>query len=164
MEQPQSQAEIAPVVAGLKALDQRLYVHWNPTSDAMLYASATRLHAGRWEIRGLIEGKDELIWTWGSELGPDRPYRPLSDQTVEFFRTWDAANRNLIAEFAIRRAQDELAELAKQQDIEDGRKELAARFATDELGAKDIIGIGTDFGEGPKSPIQLHESTVCLPS
>lgn len=165
MDAPQSVAEIAPVEAELKKLDSRLYIHWNPNSDVVLYhLGSARLNAGRWEIRGLIDGKDEMIWTWGSELGPDRPYRPISDQTVEFFRTWDAANRNLIAEFERRRAVDEAVAASKEGEVEEGRKEVAARFATDVLGARDILGIGTDFGEGPESPTQLLEDTVCQPS
>lgn len=165
MDAPQSRYEIAPIEAELKQLDARLYIQWNPNSDVVLYhLGSARLNAGRWEIRGLIDGKDEMIWTWGSELGPERPYRPISDQTVEFFRTWDAANRNLIAEFERRRAVDDAVAAAKQIDVDEGRKELAARFATDELGAREFIGIGTDFGEGPESPTQLVETSVCQPS
>lgn len=174
MEAPQSAHEIAPFEAELRKLDDRLRIRWNPTSEAVLYdatrtsGQTIRLNQGRWEIwitAGALDGKESLLWTWGSELGSHRPYRPITQQTVDFFREWDAAQRNLIAEFEKRRAWDEAIEAAKQAEIEDGRKEVAARFATDELGARDILGIGTDFGAPPESPThQTEDTTVCQPS
>src|SRR3954471_3031712 len=117
MDAPQSAVEIAPVEQALRLLDDQLRIVWNPMCvasrpgyiDALGQVSPP-VYDGRWEIirlQGHIDPNPVVIWIWGTELGPARPYRAVDYSLVEFMRKWDASNREVIdAHLAIREAEE----------------------------------------------------------
>jgi len=130
MTQPQSDAEIAPIVARLRELDPLLSIRWNPTSrmvqpphfDATGKPYAPK-YEGRWEVmreqgHGLEPGIVYVVRFDGSAglTNDGRPvddtYRPVGWWLVEYMQRWDAAQRHFLEERARAWKEHEEAEAA----------------------------------------------------
>jgi hypothetical protein len=148
MDAPQSTLEIAPIEQALRLLDDQLRIVWNPMCVASRpgYIDATGkvsppVYDGRWEIvrlQGHIDPNPVVVWIWGTELGPDRPYRAVDWSLVEFMRQWDASNREVIdAHLAIRQAEERERE-HQRVTAQEGVIETLHRAATDKLHGREL--------------------------
>lgn len=148
MDAPQSEVEVAPVEQALRLLDDQLRIVWNPKClvsrpgyiDAVGNVSPP-LHEGRWQIvrlQGYIDPNPTVIWTWGSELGPERPYRAVDYSLVEFMRQWDASNRRVIDEHVAIREAEERARKKEREAAHEGVIETLHRAATDKMHGREL--------------------------
>lgn len=155
MDQPQSDFEVRPVEQALRFLDDQLRIVWNPSC----YLSrpghidvngkvSPPLFDGRWQVirlNGMIDPNPTVIWTWGSELGPERPYRPVDYSLVEFMKQWDASNREVIeSHLALREAEERERKYQEAQSNE-GVIETLHRAATDKLHGRELWPVTTQL-------------------
>lgn len=155
MEQPQGDFEIRPIEQALRLLDDRLRIVWNPQcylarpGHIDVYGKISQpLWAGRWQVvrlEGLIDPHPTVIWTWGSELSPERPYRAVDWNLVEFFRQWDSANRDVIEQHVALREAEERQKAKHEEEIVEGRKEVFHRVATDKLRGRELWPVETNL-------------------
>lgn len=155
MDQPQSVHEVAPIEQALRLLDDSVRIVWNPACflarpgyiDVTGQASPP-LHDGRWQIvrlNGLIDPHPTVIWTWGSELGPERPYRPVDWSLVEFMRQWDSSNREVIESHVALREAEERERAYQQAQANEGVIETLHRAATDKLHGRELWPVATQL-------------------
>jgi hypothetical protein len=148
MDAPQSPVEIAPIEQALRLLDDQLRIVWNPMCVASrpgyidVHGKVSPpVYDGRWEIvrlQGHIDPNPVVVWIWGTELGPARPYRAVDYSLVEFMRQWDTSNREVInAHLAIREAEERERE-QQRANAQEGVIETLHRAATDKLHGREL--------------------------
>lgn len=155
MDAPQSVHEVAPIEQALRLLDDSIRIIWNPACflsrpgyiDAEGHVSPA-LYDGRWQIvrlNGLIDPHPTVIWTWGSELGPERPYRPVDWSLVEFMRQWDSSNREVIQNHIALREAEEREKAYLSAQAQEGVIETLHRAATDKLHGRELWPVTTQL-------------------
>jgi hypothetical protein len=168
--QPQSDEEVTRVVRGLRALDVRLDVVWNPSAvcikksfyDVMGH-SLPAIYDGRWQVirhdtESLHAGKPLVVVTVTQPVrsGPrqilmmerDGAYAPLGDWLVEYMQTCDAAGRAYVAMMLEKQRLDDGVEAEQDALIHDtaAHQEAAEKVYHDTAGPY-WMGRGANFDQ-----------------
>jgi hypothetical protein len=97
---PQSPADVEPVEAELRLLDDRLRLVWNPRAFLATPGSFTAegqpipaRYDGRWQVI-LLNGDPEppIICSLTEDGSAQKAYKPVGPWIVEFLRKWDSQN------------------------------------------------------------------------
>lgn len=168
MDQPQSPAEIQPVVDAIRhELDRRLDVRWNPH---VLVLEAARIDAsghtvparydGRWEV--IIRDTENLRTAGGPHDASaaavvyqvrdavTNDYKPIGWWLVDYLRRWDTNQRHYRDELERLRREEEREQRALEEGDPAGIEEMALRMAfagKHEAGRSYWFGQGVDVGE-----------------
>jgi hypothetical protein len=159
MEAPQSEAELAPFLTQLRAIDPYLSIEWNPAAyvtsigrfdcygNVVPPRSAPRWEVWRVDPRTGERQRLHVVTLDGKSYGD---YMPIDQRIVERFKVWDAANAAYIERRKQEEAQNDkiIAERGgTPEDIGLFRQWLEKK-ATDEFHLKPALGRG--FGVGPR--------------
>ncbi len=173
MDQPQSDTELAPIVAAIQAIDPLLDIAWNPRAIVVRYGSydaegnvQPAVYDGRWEIRRADQGTslhpgrgytvlcritEQTVHGGVPAMLWDGPYAPVDWRVVEFLQNADAANARAFRERQRRLAVADIAVTAGEDAIdEDGALAMLDRQHFNNNyrgGVGNWQGRGADFTE-----------------
>lgn len=148
---PQGWAEVGPIEAELRRLDDRLRIEWDPEAIMVKrggYDAQGRIinpvYDGRWKV--VIKGDPNRTAMWredslltyvtaqviigsGKEkvyaMEANGPYRPIGEWLVEHLRAWDASNREWVKEQRLALdAYNDRQDAATLADAEAGEAEI----------------------------------------